>query len=96
MENIILFDSEDRDHLLPLTFLRPVCELRIGILSIREKWERCLGGKASYITQEYLSEKYEISVADTNYIINGGVLPTPELVALLKDMELNEAFLHED
>jgi hypothetical protein len=52
MINIILFDDESWDSLLPLTFTRPVCELRIGILTIREKWEMCLQGKASFITQE--------------------------------------------
>ncbi|NLH57242.1 MAG: hypothetical protein GX467_10395, partial [Rikenellaceae bacterium] len=38
-KHVILFDDSRWDHLLPLTFTRPVSELRIGILTIKEKWE---------------------------------------------------------
>ncbi len=93
MENIILFDNETREQLLPFTFTRPVCEIRVGILTIREKWEHWLKGKASYITQDYLSEKYDITIADKNYIINGSVLPNLELFRLINDMGNNEALL---
>ncbi len=93
MANIILFDNETRENLLPLTFTRPVCELRMGVLRIREKWERWLNAKASFITQDYLSRKYGIDYDDDNYFINGTALPSPELVALVRQMEYNEALL---
>jgi len=93
MENIILFDSEAHGNLLPLTFTRPVCELRIGILTIRKKWEKWLKGKASYITEDYLTDKYDITIAEKNYIINGTVLPSKELCTLISQMENNESFL---
>ncbi|HQU58954.1 MAG: GlmU family protein [Phaeodactylibacter sp.] len=93
MANIILFDNEVRDRLLPLTYTRPACELRVGILRIREKWERWLNGKIAYITQDYLAEKYPIDHGKVNYIINGSVMPSPQLVRLIKQMEFNEAFL---
>jgi UDP-N-acetylglucosamine diphosphorylase/glucosamine-1-phosphate N-acetyltransferase len=94
MKNIILFDSEVRDHLLPLTYTRPVAELRVGILTIREKWELYLEGIASHITQDYLSEKYPINIADDNYIIDGAILPTPALCNLINDLDYNQALLH--
>ena len=94
MENIILFDNDARERLLPLTFTRPICELRVGITTIREKWEFWLKGKASFITQDYLSEKYDIVIADRNFIINGAVLPSKELCILISQMEDNEALLH--
>ncbi len=93
MRNIILFDNEIRDKLLPFTFTRPVCELRIGIFTIREKWEKWLGGKVSYITQDYLSEKYDISISERNFLINGSVLPNQELCSLIRQMEDGEAML---
>lgn len=96
MKNIILFDSDVREHLLPLTFTRPVCELRVGILTIREKWEHALRGKASYITQEYLSDKYEISISHENWVINGSVLPNPDLVKAIQKLRTDEALLAED
>ena len=96
MLNVILFDNETRDHLLPLTFTRPVCELRLGILTIREKWERHLDAKASHITQDYLSEKYPINISDDNLVINGGVLPSEPLLRLVSQLENNEALLHNE
>ncbi|MFT4758329.1 MAG: UDP-N-acetylglucosamine diphosphorylase/glucosamine-1-phosphate N-acetyltransferase [Paraglaciecola sp.] len=94
MENIILFDNDARERLLPLTFTRPICELRVGILTIREKWEKWLKGTASFITQDYLSEKYDIVVSENNLIINGAVMPSKELCILINQMEDNEALLH--
>lgn len=91
--NIILFDTDARNHLLPLTATRPMGELRVGILTLREKWERRLRGAASYITQEYLQEKYPIRIEDENLIINGGVLPTPEICRRIDALGLNEALL---
>ena len=38
--NYVLFDGEAHRKLLPFTFTRPVAEIRIGILTIREKWEK--------------------------------------------------------
>ncbi len=93
MPNIILFDNEVRDRLLPLTFTRPVGELRMGILTIREKWERWMDAPVSYITQDYLAERFEIEYGKDNYIINGSVLPSPQLVRLIKQMDYNEAYL---
>ena len=37
--NIVLFDGAYHQKLKPLTFTRPVADLRVGILKIREKWE---------------------------------------------------------
>ena len=54
--NYILFDGDYRDNLLPFTYTRPVADIRIGILTIREKWNHYLGAKTSTITQSYLQE----------------------------------------
>lgn len=96
MKNIILFDDQEWQSLLPLTYTRPVAELRVGILTIREKWELYLGGNTSFITQDYLADKYDILVKDDNYIINGAVLPSPKLVAMISQIEPHEAILDGD
>lgn len=93
MAKVILFDNEVRDQLLPLTFTRPVCELRVGVLRIREKWERWLNTKAAFITQDYLAELFPIDHEEANYIINGSVLPSQQLVSLIRQMDFNEAYL---
>ncbi len=93
MNNIILFDDDVRDALLPLSFTRPVGELRVGVLTIREKWEKWLNAKVSYITQDYLAEKYPLHIEDVNYVINGSALPSNQLCRLIKQLEMNEALL---
>ena len=55
--NYILFDGQFRDDLLPLTYTRPVADLRVGILTIREKWEYLLETSITSVTDDYLSKK---------------------------------------
>jgi len=81
MVNFILFDDHSSISLRPLTFFRPVCEIRVGILTIREKWEKHLQSKVSFLTEIYLQEKFPLKVSSDNYLINGSVLPNRELIA---------------
>lgn len=96
MRSLILFDDDNWQGLLPLTYTKPICELRIGILTIREKWEKRLGLKASFITQDFLSEKYPIVIGDDNIIINSTILPNDDLVQLINNLEPNEALIEDD
>ena len=91
--NIILFGEDNWFHFLPLTLTRPVCELRVGILTIREKWEKWLDGKGSFITQDYLSEKYPICIEQDNLLINSTFLPTESLVNAIKQLDLNHSLM---
>ena len=95
MKNVILFDDDIRDRLLPLTYTRPMGEFRVGILTIREKWERWLNAKVSYITQNYLSEKYPIQIEQDNFVISGSALPSAMLCQLIEQLEPNEALLQD-
>ncbi|APD05612.1 glucose-1-phosphate thymidylyltransferase [Flavobacteriaceae bacterium UJ101] len=94
--NYILFDGPERDHLLPLTFTRPVGELRTGILTIKEKWEIHLGLTCSYLTQEYLSKKYPMVDLEDNILINASFLPTEHLVEQIKNLKEKQALMLED
>jgi Sugar nucleotidyl transferase len=64
--NYILFDGSVRNALLPFTFTRPVADILVGIITIREKWEMRLGSTISTITEEYLSEKYPMVEMEEN------------------------------
>lgn len=91
--NYILFDGHRRNALLPFTYTKPVADLRIGILTIREKWEHYLGSTTTTITEDYLAEKYPMVEADQNILINSSFLPTEKLVNLIKELKENEAVL---
>ena len=93
MKNVILFDSDARENLLPLTYTRPVAKLRLGILTISEKWKKWLNAEVSYITQDYLTKKYPIKISEDNFVINGSVLPSDWLFRLVEQLEFNEALL---
>ena len=95
MRNIILFDDESREQMLPLSYTRPVAELRTGIFTIRERWEKLLKGKASYITSEYLSGRFPMHLEDDNFVINGAIMPNDRLVRLIEQLEPNEALMEE-
>ena len=74
--NYILFDGNVRNALLPFTYTRPVADIRIGILTIREKWEHRLGLTTTTITEEYLEEKYPMVEMAKNILINSCLLYT--------------------
>ena len=89
--NYILFDSDVRNSLLPFTYTRPVAEIRIGILTIREKWEFFLGFTTTTITEEYLEAKYPMVELNKNILINASFLPTKNLVNQVKQLSKNQA-----
>jgi UDP-N-acetylglucosamine diphosphorylase/glucosamine-1-phosphate N-acetyltransferase len=90
--NLILFDNPTiRQNLLPFTFTRPVASIRVGILTIAEKWEKHLNLKASYSTESYLAKKFPLCHEADNYWINGGVCPNAELVAAIHQLMPGDA-----
>ena len=95
-QNLILFCDDHWNHLLPLTYTRPICELRVGILTIREKWEAWLNSNASYITQDYLAEKFPLRIESDNLLINSTVLPESELIGYVKQLQPNESLVWGD
>ncbi|WP_297516779.1 GlmU family protein [Flavobacterium sp.] len=91
--NYILFDGPVRNALLPFTFTRPVCDIRIGILTIREKWEKYLGSTTTTLTEEYLSEKFPMVEMEANVMLNGAYLPNAVLVEMVRNLEPNQAIM---
>jgi UDP-N-acetylglucosamine diphosphorylase/glucosamine-1-phosphate N-acetyltransferase len=77
--------------LLPFTFTRPVADIRVGILTIREKWEKYLGSTTTTLTEEYLSEKFPMVEMENNVLINASFLPNDILAEIVKNLEKNQA-----
>lgn len=94
--NYILFDGSVRNQLLPFTFTRPVADIRIGILTIREKWEHLLGFTTTTLTEDYLSEKYPFLELEANIFINASFLPSENLTNMVKSLQENQAIFHYD
>ena len=87
---IILFDDSARNSLFPLTLTRPVADLRVGILTIAEKWEKRLKNKASFLTEGYLQTKFPYLTSENNIFINGSICPTQALLEAMDKLDEGE------
>lgn len=94
--NYILFDGPARNALLPFTFTRPVADILIGIMTIRQKWEMRLGSTTTTLTEEYLSEKFPMVELEQNVMINASFLPNDVLVEMVSNLEPNQAIFRGD
>ena len=94
--NYILFDGPSRNNLLPFTFTRPVADIRVGILTIREKWEFYLKTTTTTVTEDYLSDKYPMVEMDENVMVNASYLPNLELVEMIRDLKANQAIFKDE
>src|ERR1700743_3553158 len=93
---IILFDDNAHQSLLPLTYTRPVADLRVGIFTIAEKWAKRLNTTASFLTQYYLQQKFPVKIEVENLFINGSFCPDDNLLAAIDQLETGDALRYND
>ena len=94
--NYILFDTKKNyENLLPLTYTRPISEIRIGIMTIIQKWEKHFKSKLSYFTQHYLKRKFAVRIGDENLLINSSVLPDKDLIEEIEKLQI-DSYLKKD
>lgn len=89
--NYILFDGPARNALLPFTFTRPVADILVGIMTIRQKWEAYLRSTTTTVTEEYLSEKFPMVELEENVMINASFLPNNVLAEMVSNLGPNQA-----
>jgi len=92
--NIILFDDHLRSQFLPLTYTRPIAELRLGILTLKEKWEHISKADVSYKTETYLTQKYPEHVEGDNLYINARYLASEDFFEQVKNLNKDEVLKH--
>lgn len=94
--NVILFDAEETHaDLLPLSFTRPIADFRVGIHTIRRKWQLRLPGEYSTLPVEYLREKFSIVRADVNLFIRGNIFPDDALVERISSLRQGHALIYD-
>lgn len=95
--NVILFDEEEnRKNLLPLTYTRPVAAIRIGILTIKEKWDAWLTTTCSYFTEDYLAKKFPVKKQENSIYVNACVCPDELFIKALASLKTNQKIMHQD
>ena len=90
---IQLVDGKHRSHLLPLTYTRPVAELRCGIITIAEKYTK-RGHEIGYGTEAYLNAKYPSIEAEV--LVSGSVCPTDAFLEALAGLSSGQALIQGD
>lgn len=93
--SIVLYDDyTSRNHLLPLVATRPISNLRVGILTIDEKWRRLLKQQVSFHTVDYLRAKFPYKhIEGEILLINGNVLPSASLADELFALNFNSVIV---
>ncbi len=90
--NLILFDKNHSNY-LPLSFTRPISFFRIGILTIKEKWQFYYNS-VSVKTEDYLSYKFKTNLEDDNLWVDSSILPCKELITEVNNLRLGESLLY--
>lgn len=97
MAGIIFYDlNEDWQNLLPFTYTRPITSIRLGIMSIAEKWSFYLGLHYSWLTEIYLREKFPFIPSGDDLIINSTILPDGELMKAVKTLKAGHSLFSND
>ncbi len=95
--NLVLFDDPaTRTNLLPFTYTRPISKIRVGILTIHEKWEKRLGTTASFLTESYLQKKFPAKAAFDNLFINAAWCPDDKAVEQVKVLMQGEILVKDN
>ncbi|HWV70474.1 MAG TPA: putative sugar nucleotidyl transferase [Pseudosphingobacterium sp.] len=79
MQIVLYDDNELRVNFYPLSLTRPVADLRVGILTIAEKWSKWLKLPVSYLTAEYLQTKYPLGLEEDVLLIKANICPDEAL-----------------
>ena len=87
--NVILFDN-NRVNYYPLSFTRPIAYFRVGIFTIKEKWEQYYKS-VSVKTEDYLSAKFALKVQKDNFWIDARIFPSQALITELNSLRIGEA-----
>lgn len=93
--NLVLFDDPaTRVNLLPFTYTRPISKIRIGILTIDEKWEKRLNTPASFLTESYLQKKFSAKASFDNLFVNAAWCPDDNAINHINALQQGDVLVH--
>lgn len=94
--NYILFDEASRYTLLPFTYTRPVADIRCGIMTMRERWEKLLNATSSTLTEAYLQKVFPLRSENENVFINASVFANDELINTINSLAEAEKLVKDE
>lgn len=94
---LVFSDAQYWETFLPLTYTRPVAEMRCGILTFTERWQKLLGiSDVAYITEDYLKEKYQSPEKTEALFLVPNFLPTENVLQQINNLQPGEALVYEN
>ena len=94
---IVFSDAQYWEGFLPLTYTRPIAELRCGILTFKERWIKLLDfEEAAYITEDYLQAKFSAPEKKESLFIVPNFLPSQAVLEQIKMLKMGEALVYKD
>ncbi|MCU7618397.1 GlmU family protein [Chryseobacterium sp. PBS4-4] len=94
---LVFSDAQYWEDFLPLTFTRPVAEMRCGILTFSERWQKILDNtEVSFFTENYLQGKFKNPEDVESLFLVTNFLPTETIIQQIRDLKLGEALVYED
>ena len=99
MQYIILYDTkEDFGNLLPITFTRPISNIRVGITTLREKWEALMPGNYCVETADFMSDVFpcDVKEGDETLHVCSSIFPTAVIVEAIAGLKAGECLVDPD
>jgi len=94
---LVFSDAQYWEDFLPLTFTRPIAEMRCGILTFSERWQKILEStEISWFTEMYLQQKFREPEKKESLFLVPNFLPTETVIQQIKDLKQGEALVYED
>lgn len=95
MSQLVLSDGQYWEDFLPLTFTRPIAEMRCGILTFSERWMKLLGyEEVRFITEYYLQEKFHKPEKSQSLFLVPNFLPTENVIQQIRELQPGEALVY--
>ena len=98
IDRLLFEDKNIIKDFFPLTFTRPSAELRAGVLTFAERWQRLLGiTQVDYLTADYLQGKYPYTGVSEKVTLSiyANFLPTPRFLEQLRSLEVGESITYQ-
>ena len=98
IDRLLFEDKNIIKDFFPLTFTRPLAELRAGVLTFAERWQRLLGiTQVNYLTPDYLQGKYPYTGVseEVTLFIYANFLPTPRFLEQVRSLEVGESITYQ-
>lgn len=97
MIQLVFSDAQYWQTFRPITHTRPVAEMRCGILTFSERWQKLLGiEKKSYLTEDYLQAKYPAPEKVESLFIVPNFLPSQEALKQIQALTIGEALVYKN